>query len=516
MDPARTPVLIGAGQVTQREPDFGRAPLDLTADAARFAAADAAGDAGAARLLDCLDTIVVIRSFSQTSWRFASPFGDPANPPKSLAARLDASAARRLVYTWPGGNMPQWCVNRLCADIAAGRAGAALVAGGEALATQKAAQRAAVDLDWAEDAGGAPDLWGVATRGWSDVEERHRMAGAIFAYPLFENAVRGALGRTGTDGMAEHQAAMGALFARFAAVAAANPRADRRTAFTGEQIATVSVDNPYIGFPYTRLMNANAFIDQAAAVIVTSAAVADDFGVPADRRVYLHGYADAHDHWYVSDRVDFHSSPAMRLVAREALAMAGLTVADIDLIDLYSCFPAAVEAGCAALGLAEDDPRGLTVTGGLPYFGGPGNNYVTHAVAEMMDRLRARPGAVGLVTGNGNYLTKQSAGLYSTTPPDRPFAPPDEAALQAEIDAVPGPPVTDAPAGPATVETWTVMHDRTGPAYAILYGRLGDGTRFIANTPEDPALLAAMTAQDMLGAPGRVTTTDGHAVFVPD
>mgnify|MGYP002641046343 CR=1 FL=1 len=517
MDKARIPVLVGAGQITQREPDPARArsPIDLTADAARAAANDAIGDSGASagdRLLATLDTIVVIRSFSDTSWRFASPFGGPANPPKTLAARIGANTARRHVYTHPGGNMPQWCVNRLCEMVTRGEVSAALIAGGEALATQKAAQRAGLTLDWTEDAGGAPELWGIATRGWNETEERHRMAGAIFAYPLFENALRGARGRS----LADHQAEMGRLFARFAAVAAANPLADRRDGFGADAIATVSPANPFIGFPYTKLMNANAFIDQSAALILTSAAKADELGVPQDRRVYLHGCADAHDHWYVSDRRDFHSSPAMRTVAREAFAMAGMTVAEMDHLDLYSCFPSAVEIACAEMGIAEDDPRGLTVTGGLPYFGGPGNNYVTHAIAETMDRLRARPGTRGLVTGNGNYLTKQSAGIYSTEPPERPFAPKDPASYQAAIDADTGPPVTDTPQGRATIETWTVMHHRGGPAYAILYGRLGDGTRFIANTPDDPALLAEMTARDWLGAPGRVTTKDGRAVFVPD
>ncbi len=501
-----TPVLVGAGQVTRREPDFSSAPLDLMAEAARMAADDAGPGA---RLLAALDTIVVIRSFSQTSWRFASPFGDPANPPRSLAARIGASGARRLIYTHPGGNMPQWCLNRLCGMVARGEVGAALIAGGEALATQKAAMRAGRDLDWAEDAGGTPELWGVATRGWNDVEDRHRMAGAIYAYPLFENAIRAARGRT----IDEHQAAMGELFARFAAVAADNPLADRRDGFSAAEIANVSDANPYIGFPYTRLMNANAFIDQSAALVLTSVAVADDLGVPDDRRVWLHGCADAHDHWYVIDRRDFHSAPAMEAVAREAFAMAGCGVDDVDLLDVYSCFPSAVEVACAAYGIAEDDPRGLTVTGGLPYFGGPGNNYVTHAIAEMMGRLRERSGVRGLVTANGNYLTKHSAGIYATEPPDRPFAPADPGTLQAVIDADPGPPTTDAPEGAAVIETWTVMHERGAPAWAIVYGRTDDGRRFIANTPDDPGLLADMTVRDMAGAPGRVSTRDGRAVF---
>lgn len=510
MDEWHTPILVGCGQITQREPDPRAAlnAMDLTAAAARKAAADArGGDA----LLQTIDTIVVIRSFSDTSWRFKSPFGGPTNPPRSIANRLNLTNVRRLIYTHPGGNMPQWCINRLFEMITRDEIGAALICGGEALATQKAAERTGVTFDWNEDAGGAPELWGVATRGWSDMEDRHRMAGAIYAYPLFENGIRAHLKRT----VPEHLKAVGALFAHFAAVAKANPSADRRQGYTAEQIATVGPDNPYIGFPYTRLMNSNAFIDQASAVILTSAGKAHVLGIPEDRWVYLHGCADAHDHWYISDRHNYHSSPAMRIVARETLDMAGIGLETIDKFDIYSCFPSAVQIACREMGIAQDDTRGLTVTGGLPYFGGPGNNYVTHAIAQMMDEVRKVPGSKGMVTANGNYVTKQSAGIYSTEPPDKPFAPKDPALYQREIDTDYGPPVVEAANGSATVETYTVMHDRKGPSYAILFGRLGDGRRFIANTPEDTGLLRNMVERDMIGASGNVTHQDGRNVFVP-
>ena len=511
MDEARMPVLVGCGQITQREkdPTRSRAPMDLTADAARLAADDTG--AGSA-LLAALDTIVMIRSFSDTSWRFASPFGRYANPPRSLANRLGATSVARLIYTHPGGNMPQWCVNRLFEMITRGECDAALIAGGEALATQKAAERAQQQLDWSEVPGGAPEIWGVEKRGWSDMEQRHRMAGAIYAYPLFENGIRGHLGRSIPD----HLAAMGKLFAHFAAVAKANPLADRRAGYSAEAIATVSADNPYIGFPYTKLMNANAYIDQAAALVLMSVAKAKALGIPQEKWVYLHGCADAHDHWYISDRHNYHSSPAMRTVARETFAMAGKSLADIAHIDLYSCFPSAVEIACAEMDIPIDDPRGLTVTGGLPYFGGPGNNYVTHSIAEMMTRVRAKPGSFGLVTANGNYVTKQSAGIYSTTPTEKAFAPRDPVLYQAEIDHDRGPVVAEVAEGPGSIETYTVMHDRKGPTYSILLSRLGDGRRFMANTPDDPALLADMGTRDYLGAPGRVQHTDGVNVFVPD
>ena len=174
------------------------------------------------------------------------------------------------------------------------------------------AQRAGLALDWNEDPGGEPEVLGVDTRGWNDMEDRHRMAGAIFAYPLFENGIRGFHGR----GISEHRNEMGRLFARFASVAAANPLADRRAGYTTQQIADVSESNPYIGFPYTKLMNANAFIDQSAAVILTSVAHARALGIPESRWVYLHGCADTYDHWFISDRHNYHSSPAMRIAAR--------------------------------------------------------------------------------------------------------------------------------------------------------------------------------------------------------
>ncbi|MEZ5738079.1 MAG: acetyl-CoA acetyltransferase [Burkholderiaceae bacterium] len=505
-----TPVLVACGQVTQREPDplRARSPIDLTADAVRLAADDSgAGDA----LLQALDTVVVIRSFSDTSWRFTCPFGRYTNPPRSLAARIGAAHARRLVYTQAGGNMPQWSVNRLAERIAAGEVGAALIAGGEALATQKAAQRAKIMLDWAEDPGGEPISWGINRRGWSDLEDRHGMRGAIYAYPLFEQAIRGAKGRT----PAAHQRAMGELLAGLAKVAAANPLADRRDGFDAATISSVREDNPYIGYPYTRLMNANAFIDQAAAVIMTSVGLARKLGIARDRWVFLHGCADAHDHWFITERRELHDSPAMRAVLAQALAMARQPVAAMGALDLYSCFSSAVQVACDALGLQVDDPRGLTVTGGLPYFGGPGNNYVTHAIAQMMQWLRAHPGRYGLVTANGNYLTKHSAGVYGTEPPDRRFEREDPALLQAGLDGIAHPAIVELADGPASVESWTVMNERGAPVSAIIIGRLADGSRFIANTPRNAGLLAAMQQQDMLGQPGRVRHDGQVNTFVP-
>jgi len=510
MDESRIPVLVGCGQFTQRERDPARAegPVDLMARVARLAAADSGAGQ---KLIEALDSLVVIRMFSDTSHRFASPFGTYSNPPRSLAQRIGASGLKRFVYTHPGGNMPQWTVNRLCEQITRGEVSAAMVVGAEALATQKAAERAGIKLDWNEDPGGEMQTWGVAKRGWSDCEDRHGARAAIYMYPMLENALRHHAGRS----HAEHQQVIGSLMAKFAAVAAANPLADRRDGFDAARLTTVAADNPYISYPYTRLMNSNAFIDQGAAVIVCSLAVAKSLGVPSDRQVFLHGCADAHDHWYMSERRDYHSCPAMKMVFDKTFEMAGLRFDQIDQIDLYSCFSSAVEIACQEMGISPDDPRGLTVTGGLPFFGGPGNNYVTHSIAEMMNRVRAKPGSFGLVTANGNYVTKHSAGIYSTEPPQKPFAPENPEIYQQQIDAMPKTRFTELAQGSGTVETFTVMHDRSGPSGAILFGRLPDGTRFMANTPNDRTLLEDMEQREFMGATGQVSNDGLTNRFIP-
>jgi acetyl-CoA C-acetyltransferase len=273
-----------------------------------------------------------------------------------------------------------------------------------------------------------------------------------------------------------------------------------------------------IGFPYPKNLNAIMQVDQSAGVLVCSVKKARELGVPEDKWVYLHGCADASDLWYPLERQNYHSSPAMRLTGQRALEMAGVTLADIDIIDLYSCFPVAVEVGAEELGLAIDDPRGLTVTGGLPYFGGPGNNYAMHSIAEMIHRLRDRPGAWGLCTANGWFMTKQSTGVYSTRPLDGPWLREDPKVIQARIDALPHPEIIEQPQGVATIEAYTVTHTRDGYRGAIVVGLDAQGRRFVAVTPDDEATLKDLESREGVGRTGTVGPhPDGKRnLFVPD
>jgi acetyl-CoA C-acetyltransferase len=511
LDRNRIPVIIGVAQITDTATPPGRArsPLELMAEVAR-AAADDAGPGTA--LLREIDSLVVVRMFSDSTPRFKSPFGRVANPPWSVAHRVGATP-REMIYTPGGGNMPQVALSRACEQIARGESTVTLLTGGEALRTELAAKRAGLQLNWNEDAPIAPDEWGGHRLGFSEHEAAHGMRAAINMYPLFEQAIRGARGRS----IHAHSAALGRLFARFAAVARDNPLATRRLGYSAEEIATPSDANPIVGFPYTKLMTASAYVDQAAAVIACSAAKADELGVPAGKRVYLHGCAEGNDHWYVTERRNFHSSPAIHRVAAKTFEMAEKNIADVARFDLYSCFPAAVEITCEEIGLAEDDPRDFTVTGGLPYFGGPGNNYVMHSIAEMVSRLRRQPGTFGLVTANGNYVTKHAAGLYSSTPVTRPWKREDPAILQRELDQLPKAAFTETPNGAATIETYTVIHSKLGPELGIVVGRLAEsGVRFIANTPNEPALLADLESRDALSRPGIVRSVESCNIFAPE
>jgi acetyl-CoA C-acetyltransferase len=273
---------------------------------------------------------------------------------------------------------------------------------------------------------------------------------------------------------------------------------------SAEDIGTVAPRNRYIGYPYTRAMNAVLEVDMAAAVILTTAGRARELGIDASRWIYLRGGVDLNDIWYPSERADLHSSPAIRLGWEALSSGAGMALDALTHFDIYSCFPVAVEVACDAIGLSPLDPRGVTVTGGLPFFGGPGNNYSLHAIAQMVAELRDAGSGHGLVTANGLYLTKHSLGLYSTEPAGETPVPIDAAPLQAAVEAGPRVQPADDPAGDAVVETWTVGFGREGPQRGILVARNAAGERIIANAPDDTAALEALLTGNPIGQQGRI------------
>ena len=283
-------------------------------------------------------------------------------------------------------------------------------------------------------------------------------------------------------------------------------------AFSAAQRREPGKSNRWMADPSPPRLVARDQVNQGAAVIVASLAAARAMGVPEENFVYLHGYAKAAEKRLLA-RPDIGASPTAHGAARAALKGADATVVELALFDFYGCFPIAVaNVVVDELSLEADDPRGFTVTGGLPFFGGPGNNYSMHGIAEMAGRLRRQPGKKGFVGANGGTLGKYSAGVYSTQPRDWTVQPSTD--LQAALDAVPSVAIDESHTGPVTVETYTVVHSKTGPQYAVAVGKNAGGRRVIARTPEGDTKAAAHVHEaDLLGRRIEVAAQGNINVF---
>lgn len=483
MPDPRAPVLVGVGQAEQHvdDPAAAKEPIDLLADAARAADTDTG-----ASLLKRADTVAVV---SIVSW----PYPDPG---ALLGRRLALPGVRRTVTTTVGGNSPQLLLNTFGEEVQQGRAGVVLIGGSECVHTRWRARREPRTLlPWSEpDDPLCPEVLGDGRAGSSDEELTHGASVPTSVYPLFETALRAAAGRSAD----EHQRVVTELWSGFSAVAAGNPHAWSQRAFTPGELRRVGPENRMVTFPYPKRLCANIDVDQAAAVLLCSYEIARAAGVPADRLVFLRSGADAHDHFFVSERDRLDRSPAIAAAGAAALAAVGAGRDDVARFDLYSCFPSAVQVAMGALGLpgpGGGDDRPLTLTGGLGFAGGPANNYPTHAVAAMVAACRADPGSLGLVTAVGWYLTKHSVGCYSTTPPADGFRRVDPAETQQVVDAQPARETAGPYTGAATVEATAVPFTRDGePESAVVTALTPDGRRVLAAS-RDETILRALTEE---------------------
>ena len=495
-----TPVIIGVGEASERidAPNYAAlSPVALAAQASWVALDDALS---CAALAPHIDTIAAVRQFEVSIAGAVATFGRSDNVPRAVARRIGANPARAILEP-VGGQGPQHLVNELCGRIATGEIGMALVCGAEAISTVRHLTSRGETRDWSEEIGGQLEDRGLGDPLLTADLARHGAATPISVYALFENARRGRLGEDRDD----YRLAMARRFAPMTEVAADNPHAMSREIFDAERLAAITPDNRMLSDPYPRRLVARDQANQGAAVLMASVGVARSLGVPEEKFVYLHGGADARERMPM-ERQDLSRSRASIMAAQAALAAAGVEASEIELFDLYSCFPIAVTNILEGLGLPTDDPRPFTVTGGLPYFGGAGNNYSMHAIAGMVRALRAQPGALGFVGANGGFLTKYSAGVYSTTP--KPWTPIDNRALQAEIEAWPAPEIAPGE-GRGVVESYTINHGGEHPK-GVVIGRLDDGgARFVAATSaDDPAIAEKMIATDPLGATLEVALDD--------
>jgi len=473
VDP-RTPCIVGVARRTWRDQSAPE-PLDLWEDVARAAAADA----GSPSALAALDSLQVV--YCQ-SWQY----DDPA---ARLAERLGARPAVAR-YSGLGGSVPLRLVSDAAADMVGGGTGLTLVVGGEALASL----RRHPDPAWSHPPAEPPPFPLTLDR----AEATHGIYQAYLTFALLDTARRAHRGQS----VADYRRELGDVLAPMSTVAAADPdNAWFPVARTADEIIRPEPANRMVATPYTKLMTAVMDVDMAAAVLVATEARADELGVPADRRVYLWGSGVGEEPSAMAARPDLWRSPAMATAARRALG--GVGIDEVAHLDLYSCFSASLQFARDALGITDDRP--LTVTGGLPYHGGPGSNYATHALVAMAEALRTDPGASGLVTGVGMHMTSHAATLWSTTPPPALPTP----AQDRTTALAPAPvPVTVGAEGPATVATFSTTYGREGAEWTALICDLPDGTRAYARLDgpagaDDDLVDTAVTLE--AGARGVVT-----------
>lgn len=492
MDP-RTPVIVGVGQITNRRERLVHA-RELMAEAARAAEADSG-----ASVLGRIDSLQAVANIS---WR------TPA-PATQLARELGIAPRESLLSTI-GGSTPQWMVNLACDRITAGEIDSVLIVGCEAFDSVRRAQKEGTDVDRGRSDNLDPDE--VMGDDRTPVCPEELAAGIVAPasiYPMFEQALAHRAGRTPS----EQRRWLGELMAPFTKVAASHPDlAWFPVERTPSELSAISTDNRMVAEPYPKNLNSILTVDMSAAIIVMSVGAAEAAGVPRDRCVFPWSGGKLDDVWFLAERPHFDRSVAIVELGRAVFEAAGIGIDDIGHIDLYSCFPSAVQMGAEGLGISLDDPRGLTLTGGLPYFGGPGNNYVSHSIAMLVQRLRENQDTIGLVTGISWYMTKNALGIYGSSPPPDGWRVPDLSGAQAMID-LDALEIATAPEGLAIVDGFTVEHDRdSGPARAPLYATLEDGRRVVA-TPADASIAAELSGRSIVGEKVHVRTEDGKAVY---
>ena len=469
-------------------------------------------------MIAAIDTLVSTRQFEDSQPGAPAPLGKSMKFPLSVANHLGAQPSRAVLEV-VGGQAPQHLVSEFARVIRGEGADVVLLTGAEAISTIRNLSKSQNKPDFSDDPADTDGIYedrGFGLKGLMTREQAaHALISAPVQYGLVENARRAMRG----ESRREHMESMGALFAPFTKVAANNPFSAAPREHSAEELIRFDENNRMIADPYPRRLVARDQVNQSAAVLLASVATARKLGVDESKWVFLHGQADLAER-SLMQRPDLGLAPAAPAAVSHALEVAGLTLDDISFFDFYSCFPVAVFNVLDALGLAPDDPRGLTLTGGLPYFGGPGNNYSMHAVVEAVERVRANPGSHAFVSANGGVLSKTSVGIYSTTPTE--LHSDSSARLQRLLDDVPAPRHVAHPSGWATIETFTVVHGRHGKT-GIVIGRLErDESRFLAQVASgDDELLELLGSSDepigqrvyvtALGVGNRVTGSEDKA-----
>lgn len=504
--PETLPIIIGVGQIVDRWDGQTVADAPHPVTIIKKAIDVALADTGAEGVSETADCAAFVRSFPDSLPMPFDPFGKVKNLPHAVLSEMDLSP-KRIIYSSAGGEQPQVLVSDLSADLHAGHITMAVIAGGEVTGAMKAALKAGHTLDWASDVEGPVDDKGPQTDFISAYEIQNGLGMPPKTYAGLEQALRGRLGM----GKADYAAHISKMFSNMSEVAARNPYAQFPEVKSPEFLTAPSKAN-YRAFDiYLKWHMAQDAVNQAAALVLTTVGTAKALGVPEEKWIYLHGHAKAKEA-LVSKRPDVSKSDAIELVLEQALKTSGLTSAEIAHRDLYSCFPIVPLLAAEYLGL---DPLKdtLTQTGGLPFFGGAGNNYSAHGIASLVETLRDDREAYGLVLANGGFMSKEAAGVYSAKAPED-WSPVSSETLQEKLDHRPDIELLSEDCE-AVIEGYCIQYGRTGPEQAYIIARK-DEARIMATVPShDKALMQAHAAEDKLvGQTIAIVHRDGRNIVI--
>jgi acetyl-CoA C-acetyltransferase len=486
LDP-RTPVLVGVGVAHQREGDPG-AGLDTTqliVESARLAVADS-GAPGLGSRVGWIGATRGLSNLPAAAIRVATALGADAH---TVAANV--------------GIPQQTLINRALNALQAAATDIAIVCGGETKYRDDVARRAGVDLAGHDQEGLTPD---VEMMPEGEIVARPEieigMVAPVQQYAIIDSARRAAEGWT----LDEHRTDIATIWNGFNQVARGFARADFGDPMSIEDIRDPSPTNRPIAFPYNKWHNSQWGVDQAAAMVFCTVAVAEEMGVPRDRWVFPHVGLESSLSLSLSRRAELHRWPAMRVLGEAAASHIGRPISDIDHVELYSCFPVAVRVQQKELGL--DPTRVPTLTGGMAFAGGPFNSFVFQALVAMAERLRSDAGSWGAVSAVSGLLTKPALAVWSTEPPANGLLVADLVEEASAATAVA--PLDENPDGEGVVASYTVIYAGTDPARVCAIVDLDSGDRAVAAV-DDPDLAVQGAAEELIGTRVRVT---GRALSV--
>jgi len=477
------PIIIGASQYTQsKNSENPIDPIGMMAKACR----DALEDTGLEVEKKFIDTLYVSNVYCLAY----------ENAPEDLAERLQINPDKKY-YAPIGGNTPQMLVNRAARAIELKKSQIVLITGGESCYSLSRGKKKEIVLNWEKGSSTSRNkaLIEYASK-MSISEKKYKIIQPSAAYALFETALRANSGRT----IKNHLEHMGDLFERFSKVAAHHPNAWSRKIFTKEEIITPSLNNRIINHPYMKHMVANPYVDQSAAILMTREDIAEKQGIDIEKWVYLMGGIDLSNIKEIARRPKLYNSPAIKEASKLALKQAGLSLKDITGFDLYSCFPCMVDIARNEIGLSEDDPRNLTLTGGLPFFGAPFNNYSMHAIVTAIELIRKKSSSIFMITANGGYNDKQSIGIYGKRPPHLSWDDLNVDSIQESIkDEALREPITKAN-GFLMIEAYTIYYNREGePTGGLAIGNLEGKGRALAFFNAKTQVLKKIARKELVG-----------------